>query len=203
MQVIYSGDPNMSGQPTVVYVQAQGQSMGMQPMGMQPMGMQPMGMQPMGMQPIISQPVMMAQPVYQAPQYITSTGMAARPGDEGRKKAANIMANGLFSCFDDCESCLYATLCPCCAVGTNVERTGQGSCALWGFLYLVGLYFQCPCVCGMISREKVQQAARVPVTPVENCLLHTFCICCAIAQEGRATKALRDASTAPSRQRMA
>jgi len=200
MQVIYSGDPNMGGQPTMMYVAQPG---GMQPImssgGMQPImssGMQPMyapQMQPIyaqGMQPMAMQAAIVAQPIVSSSEAL------------GKAKAAEIMRNGFFGCFDDAETCLCGFCCLPCAIGINVDRVGKGSCPLWCCLYSIGAYFGGYCCCGMAARENVQLAAGVPVTAAENCILHWLCCCCAIAQEGRAAKAIRDGK-APQAQRMA
>jgi len=204
MQVIYSGDPNnMGGQPTMMYVQAA--PGGMQPImssgGMQPImssGMQPM-YAPQGMQPMYAPQGM--QPM----QTIQSGALVAQPISSeslGKAKAAEIMKNGFFGCFDDLETCLCGFCCLPCAVGINVDRAGKGACALWCCLYSIGAYFGGYCCCGMAARESIQLASGVPVTAAENCILHWLCCCCAISQEGRAAKAIRDGK-APHAQRMA
>jgi len=217
--VIYSsgdGSGQMMGSPPVVYVQAapsQPQIISSGGYGQQPMMMQqqqPMMVQQqpmMAQQQYSMQPIVHSQTAYGAPMaygsqpqmvamatpvYMPSAAYARGPTGEGQQKAAKIMKEGLFSCFDDAETCFCAFFCTPCAVGTNMERAGKGQCLTWGCLYFCGLYFQCPCVCGMMARQNIQRASNVPLTEVENCLLHTFCCPCAIAQEGRAAKALED-----------
>ena len=57
-----------------------------------------------------------------------------------------------------------------------------------GLLWLVAAWFGFPCIVGMIVRGKVREAKGIEGSAFVDFILHWFCECCAIAQEGREVK---------------
>jgi hypothetical protein len=87
-------------------------------------------------------------------------------------------------CIGLCGCC-----CPPCAAGLNASRVGLGNCVACAFAYMLF-----PCCVGGWMRQKISLLAG-PYDPgfCQGCCLHMCCMCCALAQEGRATSKLADA----------
>ncbi len=109
--------------------------------------------------------------------------------------AERIMMDGLFDCFDDCETCMCALLFPPCAQGMWVERAGMGSCCCSALCYLCICYWFWPCVPCYAGAQRSGLYRRLDMPDPGcclNCLCHMFCSCCALSQEGRAAKKIEE-----------
>merc|ERR1712176_1634261 len=68
-------------------------------------------------------------------------------------KMSKEWSNGLFECFGDCGSCMYAWCCPCCAAGAIWEGAEMGGCFIGCLLFC--LLEPChPCIVTGPLREK-------------------------------------------------
>jgi len=102
-------------------------------------------------------------------------------------EASKIMTDGLFGCCDDAETCLCAYFCGPCAIGTWVERAGLGDCC--GTCCMT-ILCSCGCFTGGKRGELYRKLGLQDPGCCMNCMCHTCCPFCAVAQEGRAAKAL-------------
>jgi Cys-rich protein (TIGR01571 family) len=141
-----------------------------------------------------------AQPVY---------GPGQGQGQQGGPRLTGSWSDGICDCFSDCESCCLTCWCPCIRWGLTLKRAGLwtfgAACAVY-LLLRVGTNFASPNVYNQISpwiailgaisaialiaisvnyRMKLREKHRIPGSPFEDCLCHTFLSCCAVAQEAR------------------
>lgn len=98
--------------------------------------------------------------------------------------------DGLFSCFNDLESCCLSCLCPCIQFGVNAALLNpQSSIALNCCLYCVTLQIGCCCLAHAPQRGLIIEHYEIDDAPCVDCLVTTFCACCSLAQESRQMKA--------------
>eukprot|EP00298_Acanthocystis_sp_HF-20_P001773 c12210_g1_i1.p1 GENE.c12210_g1_i1~~c12210_g1_i1.p1 ORF type:complete len:120 (+),score=19.48 c12210_g1_i1:62-421(+) len=102
---------------------------------------------------------------------------------------SNQWSTGLFDCFTDMGTCFCVWCCSPCAYGqiASLARTGNtgGSCGDCG---------SCCCFCflgPLIScgtRKEIRTKYSLPEEPCADCLVHCFCLTCALCQEFRELK---------------
>jgi len=105
---------------------------------------------------------------------------------------SNQWATGLFDCFGDMSSCCCVYCCAPCAYGqiVSIMNTGQtggmcgdcGSCCI--FTLLGGFAFIVTCS----TRKQIRAKYNLPEEPCNDCLVHCFCLPCALCQEFREVK---------------
>jgi len=121
-------------------------------------------------------------------------------------------SDGICDCFSDWESCCLACWCPCIRWGLTLQRAGLWTFALataiyfilrvginlfyWpDVMYAMGppgipislatvMFIALVCI-SMYYRQKIREKHSIHGSVVEDCLCHTFCSCCAVAQEAR------------------
>ena len=149
---------------------------------------------PIEAQPVQAQPVQ-AQPI-QGQVVVTTQGVQAPHPMMG--STVERWGGGLFSCFDDINSCLMACCCPCVSVGQigafAVAPSGQPEnqvhCCAFCCGWLVCSY--CRCCIGAYGRgelvKKISAKQQAPEQPsfFMDAALHWCCSCCVISQELRA-----------------
>jgi Cys-rich protein (TIGR01571 family) len=143
-----------------------------------------------------------AQPAYGVGQQPAGGGQAVR--------LTGSWSDGICDCFSDCESCLLSCCCPCIRWGLTLKRAGLwsfGAAALVYFILRLGTNFVSPemrylvgtdwiVILGVVSficliaisvkyRVAIREKHRIQGNVFEDCLCHTFCACCAVAQEAR------------------
>ncbi|KAF8020929.1 hypothetical protein BT93_G1363 [Corymbia citriodora subsp. variegata] len=97
----------------------------------------------------------------------------------------------LFGCFDDFKSCCLTFWCPCITFGRISEIVDKGatSCISNGAIFAL-LYHLNTCVClySCSYRTKMRRELRLKQDPCNDCLVHYFCMHCALCQEYRELK---------------
>ncbi|CAG9460788.1 unnamed protein product [Pedinophyceae sp. YPF-701] len=129
-------------------------------------------------------------------------------GDSPRKidKEDASWMTGMYECSGDPEVCKRAVFMPCSLVARNrrlltseVEVGSQS--AIWcvagfcvGFPFLVFGGCAAAALCGTSeTRSEIRRKYRLREEPCGDCLVHSFCLCCAIAQEQRELRMRRHA----------
>jgi Cys-rich protein (TIGR01571 family) len=109
-------------------------------------------------------------------------------------EAAKIMQEGLCGCCEDLETCLCATFCWSCAFGTWIERAGMGQCCgpccVYSCMMYFGMWCCLACYAGNYRTMLFLRLGLPDPGCCANWCIHLWCRCCAIAQEGRAAKAM-------------
>lgn len=152
-------------------------------------------------QSMMGQPAMVAMPVYMD-QMNRQTGV---PGHIMR----GMWSDSLFDCFDSMGICLLSTFIPCWRWALTLERSKlmkfTTALLLMGLPWLViwicqivdwsihqeyvllGVLF-CEILVlmlGTVYRGKIREQYQIPGNACEDCLMHSFCNCCAVSQEAR------------------
>jgi len=90
-------------------------------------------------------------------------------------------SNGLCGCFNNFGLCAITYLFPCVTAGKNAEAVGE-SCFLYGCLSTLGPV-------GVWSRAKIRSKIReskgIEGGMGMDCVMHMFCVLCALVQEGQ------------------
>lgn len=102
-------------------------------------------------------------------------------------------SSGLFSCFDDCGSCLLTACFPYIQFGLNAAELEGGSCV--GPCAGYCLCMACCSMCGGYAfyhgpkrRLLREQAGNLPEVPMNDCCTTFWCSYCSICQEHRELK---------------
>jgi len=94
-------------------------------------------------------------------------------------------------CCDDMEVCMCSFCCPYCAYGQAQEKAGLNTCFSACCMYCCLDAMGCGACVGQGGRGMLQVKAGIENAGcMTNWCCHCCCRCCAIAQEGRAAKAL-------------
>lgn len=121
---------------------------------------------------------------------------------EERYKDDDLMdwRNGLFSCFDDMDTCVWSCFCPCIRWAETLSYVPGLNRAFWTtfFLYLICWFLsRLPnielfgwCLLGLLGawhRQEIRKTFRFRDQSnfAIDCLTFCFCTCCAISQEAR------------------
>ncbi|KAL5010713.1 hypothetical protein ScPMuIL_013018 [Solemya velum] len=118
----------------------------------------------MGMQPVVAQPGINHQ---------TTVVVNQIPAPDPRYKQQRLWSSGTCACFDDCESCVLATVFPCYPM-VLASRMGENAC--------VPL-----CVPNAMTamRTKIRIENGIMGSICDDCLMATFCGPCALCQMKR------------------
>lgn len=90
-------------------------------------------------------------------------------------------SHGLFSCFDDCGTCLVTYFCHCYTAGKNAEAVGD-SCLLCGlatFVPLANIFFMAQ------IRSKIREAKGIEGTFLNDLLATCCCPLCMLVQSAQ------------------
>lgn len=93
-------------------------------------------------------------------------------------------SHGLFSCFDDCGTCLVTYFCHCYTAGKNAEAVGD-SCLLCGlatFVPLANIFFMAQ------IRSKIREAKGIDGTFLNDILATCCCPLCMLVQSAQEVK---------------
>lgn len=139
-------------------------------------------------------------------------GGAGRHGyGEGRGAFRMWEGELLYDCLDDRRIALQSTCCPCYRFGKNMKRAGSRSCFIQGFIYMIAVvialinmlafvvtkrhYFLYLSIAFTISvgaylgicRTKIRKKFNIrgSDSPLDDCVYHFICPCCALCQESR------------------
>ncbi|XP_030534518.2 protein PLANT CADMIUM RESISTANCE 3-like isoform X2 [Rhodamnia argentea] len=97
---------------------------------------------------------------------------------------------GLCGCCEDPSNCIITWCCPCITFGQNAEIIDGGatSCCVGGLIYylLANVGVACLYTCGY--RKKLRGLHSLQEDPCDDCLVHCFCLPCALCQEHRELK---------------
>ena len=96
----------------------------------------------------------------------------------------NDWSSGLFSCFQDCTTCIITWLVPCYTAGKNAEAVGE-SCLLFCLAQLIN---PVDIIARAFIRKKVRESKGIRGTMVSDLIWHWFCGPCALCQEARVLK---------------
>jgi Cys-rich protein (TIGR01571 family) len=142
------------------------------------------------------------------PAYVLRVAGAPMYGQPGHGPRG-AFSDGLFDCFDAMSICFMSLCCLPIRWAQTVERlrfmSFTKALVFYGFPWLVMIgmqtaynltlhwWFIIPLVVcnliqialGTIYRTKIRERYQIPGSECEDCVLHTFCTCCAVAQEAR------------------
>ena len=96
-------------------------------------------------------------------------------------------SHGLFSCFDDCGTCLVTYFCHCYTAGKNAEAVGD-SCVLCGlatFIPIANIFFMAQ------IRSKIREQNGIEGTFVNDLLATCCCPLCMLVQSSQEVKESR------------
>ncbi|XP_021763060.1 cell number regulator 9-like [Chenopodium quinoa] len=105
--------------------------------------------------------------------------------------ATSDFTTGLCDCCSDCSSCLLTFCCPCISFGRIAEIVDQGSlscCAAGTFYLVLATFVGFQWIYSCTYRAKLKAHFGIPESTCEDCCIHFFCQCCALAQEYRELK---------------
>ncbi|XP_027122502.1 protein PLANT CADMIUM RESISTANCE 7-like [Coffea arabica] len=104
--------------------------------------------------------------------------------------AAGPWSTGLCGCFEETSNCCVTCCCPCITFGRNVEIIDQGttSCAQAGIIYYCLAHVGCASCYSCTYRSKLRAYFNLSEDPCNDCLVHCFCLPCAVCQEYRELK---------------
>lgn len=93
-------------------------------------------------------------------------------------------SHGLFSCFDDCGTCLVTYFCHCYTAGKNAEAVGD-SCLLCGlatFVPLANVFFMAQ------IRSKIRESKGINGTFLNDLCATCCCPLCMLVQSAQEVK---------------
>jgi len=94
----------------------------------------------------------------------------------------------LFSCFQNCYVCIFATFVPCYVEGKVAEKVGESCFAYGAFMFVPILNI----VTRVMIRGMVRQQKSIAGDSCNDCCMSCFCGCCSLIQEARELNALDD-----------
>jgi len=130
---------------------------------------------------------------------------------EGAPRLIGGWSDGICDWFSDFWSCCLSLWCPCIRWGQTLNRAGlwtfASACLIYGMFRLMSMcfngnalpyYLDIPelawlsligiagsITLGVMYRARLRRKYSIPGGTMEDCLLHTFCNVCALAQEAR------------------
>ncbi|XP_077989895.1 uncharacterized protein LOC144444355 [Glandiceps talaboti] len=90
-------------------------------------------------------------------------------------------SNGLFGCFGDIGLCLITYLLPCLTAGRNARAVGK-PCPIHALAFFVPILHM---FCAAKVRRLIRDERDIMGTPCGDMIVHCFCPCCALVQEGQ------------------
>lgn len=93
-------------------------------------------------------------------------------------------AHGMFGCFEDCGTCIFAWFCPCYVHGQNAEKVGQSCvmCALSQFVPFLNLWAR------VSVRGKIREQKGIEGSCLGDLLWTWCCPICSVVQEAQELK---------------
>ena len=101
----------------------------------------------------------------------------------GYKNMSGGWNNGLFECFGDCGSCLYASFCPSCAAGEIWDLGELSADSGWRWWIGCCLYISLVqhigcCLYSCLYTGQLREKRGIQGTAMEDCCQWCFCPCC-------------------------